>query len=75
LFTVIKWYSLQNRIIIKQVSWNKTNLLLRTDLQNIQTLQLNWKLFTKVIKGPSKEGLSLVRQSILIKREAQVILI
>jgi len=39
------------------------------------TTELNWKLFTKVIKRPSKEDLGLDRQSDLIKREAQALLI
>jgi hypothetical protein len=39
------------------------------------TTKFNWKLFTKVIKRPSKEGLGFDRQSVLIKREAQVLLI
>ncbi len=39
------------------------------------TTKLNWKLFTKVIKTPSKESLGLDRQSVLINREAQVLLI
>jgi hypothetical protein len=33
--------------------------------------ELNFKLFTNVIKTPSKEDLGLDRQSVLIKREAQ----
>ncbi len=33
-----------------------------------------WKLFTKVIKEPSKVGLGLNKQSALIKREAQALL-
>jgi hypothetical protein len=33
-----------------------------------------WKLFTKVIKSPSKVGLGLDRQNALIKREAQALL-
>ncbi len=39
------------------------------------TTKLNWKLFTKVIKRPSKESLGLDRQIVLIKREAQALLI
>jgi hypothetical protein len=58
---------------------NKSSSLLKIDLQNTQTLQfttkLNWKLYTKVIKKPSEEALVLDRQSVLIKREAQVLLI
>ncbi len=34
-----------------------------------------WKLFTKVIKRPSKGGLGLNRRSVLIKRELQALLI
>jgi hypothetical protein len=37
--------------------------------------KLNWKLFTKVIKRPSKEAWVLDRQSVLIKREAQALFI
>jgi hypothetical protein len=39
------------------------------------TTKLDWKLFTKVIKRPSKGSLGLDRQSVLIKREAQALLI
>ncbi len=28
--------------IMKQISWNKSSLQLKIDLQNKQTLQLNW---------------------------------
>jgi hypothetical protein len=49
-------------------------LLLKIDLQNITT-KLNWKLFKKVIKKPSKEAWALDRHGVLIKREAQALLI
>ncbi len=39
------------------------------------TTKSNWKLFTKVIKTLSKGSLGLDRQSVLINREAQVLLI
>jgi len=39
------------------------------------TIKLNWKLFTKVFKWPSKGSLGLDRQSVFIRREAQVLLI
>ena len=37
--------------------------------------KLNWKLFTEVIMRPSEGSLGLDRQSVLIKREAQALLI
>jgi hypothetical protein len=37
--------------------------------------KLNWKLFTKVIKRTSIEAWVLDRQSVLIKGEAQALLI
>jgi hypothetical protein len=37
---------------------------------NIQTVQLNWKLFTKVIKRPSEGSLGLDRQCLNQKRSA-----
>ncbi len=39
------------------------------------TTKLDWKLFTKVIKRPSEGSLGLDRQSVLIIREAQALLI
>jgi hypothetical protein len=36
---------------------------------------INWELFAKVITRPSKGSLGLDRLSVLIKREAQVLLI
>jgi hypothetical protein len=45
-----------------------------TKCRNI-TPKLNWKLFTEVIKKPSEEVRVLGRQSVLIKIEAQVLLI
>jgi hypothetical protein len=45
-----------------------------TKYTNITT-KLNWKLFTKVIKRQSEGSLGLDRQSVLIKREAKVLLI
>jgi hypothetical protein len=44
-----------------------------TKYTNITT-KLNWKLFTIVIKRPSKEGCT-DRQGAIIKREVQVLLI
>ena len=38
-------------------------------------INLFWKLFTKVIMRPSEGSLGLDRQSVLIKREAQALLI
>jgi hypothetical protein len=35
----------------------------------------NWKLYTKVIKRSSEGSLGLDRQSVIIRREAQVLLI
>jgi hypothetical protein len=37
--------------------------------------KLNWKLFTKVIKKPSKEAWVLDRHRVLIIREVQALLI
>jgi hypothetical protein len=37
--------------------------------------KLNWKLFTKVTKRPSKGSVGLDIQSVLIKREVQALLI
>jgi hypothetical protein len=45
-----------------------------TEYASIAT-KLNWKLFTKVIKRPSKGSSGLDRQSVLIKRVAQELLI
>jgi len=47
---------LQITSIIKWVTWNKSTLLLKIDLQTYKniTTKLNWKLFTKVIKIPSE---------------------
>ncbi len=44
-------------------------------LTKIQTLQFNWKLVTTIIKRPSEGSLGLDRQSVLIKRETQALLI
>ncbi len=51
--------------IIKQVASNKSSLLLKTDLQKYKniTTKLEWKLFTKIIKRPSKR-LGLDRQTV-----------
>ena len=39
------------------------------------TTKLNWELLTKVIKKPMEEAWVLDRQSVLMKREAQALLI
>ncbi len=56
--------------IIKQVASNKSSLLLNVSLQNNQSLRL--KIFTKVIKRPSKEPWVSDTES-LIKREARAL--
>ena len=54
----------QNANIIKRVTANKSSLLLNIDFTKYTniTTKLNWKLFTKVIKKPSKEAWVLNRQ-------------
>ncbi len=51
----------------------KLSLLLKIDLQNTKNIatKLNWKLFTKVIKRPSKEAWGLVRNRVLLKEECK----
>ncbi len=67
-----------DRNIIKQVSWDKSSSLLKIQKQNTQTLQiftmqLKWKVYTKVIKMPSWKA-QIQRPSGLIKwREVQVL--
>jgi hypothetical protein len=47
----------------KQVTLNKSSLLLKIDLQK-ELQKLIWKLFSKVIEKPSKEAWVLDRQSV-----------
>ncbi len=48
-----------NRVYYWQLIYKYTNI----------TTKLNWKLFTKVTKGPSDGSLGLERHSVLIKQE------
>jgi hypothetical protein len=55
-------------------TWFRSSLLLMNDSQiykhyNSIKTKLNWKLFTKVIKRPSKGRLGLDTQSALIRRK------
>jgi len=58
-FEIVKLFTVaidKLECIIKQLTLNKSSLLLKIDLQNTQALQPKWKLFTKVIKRQSKEA-------------------
>jgi len=56
------------------IGQSQGDLLIYKHYNQIKT-KLNWKLFTKVIKRPSKGSLGLDRQGALFKREVQVLLI